>query len=1119
MDIISLNNSNFTGLSANYPYDSNLKINQNIFFAEQNINIAVNNILQDINDNKINNFSNLFLTKLDNIDNNLNISPLARLEDEGFSTYFAANALGSFTPNSRFWVVEEPDIDTNLAGLVVSGISININNTYFFDIQLLTEKFCRVSHENNGIIRHLTVDYTGNLSFCKEMDLPLNEYNPQVFYYVYERQYDYFLLIKNINDICKFITFSSDNQELILVDPLTGATVPYATTSIFRVRPRNEEPNSTKLVDSWVSYKKDFKTNTLNVNENRSYSRIKSNLLVNNEYYNTNEINKALDVNILSLKNTNTPDNRQSRGNPFFNEDNIQFREFTSLFTGSNQSKGNDNISLNYETYTTSILLKKDKVTYFHVPQVFYPFVRLNINNSNLVNSGAIAGDHPLKADKIFKKKADYKYSSHFGETIEETTGSFLCSWLSGNMDVNSKPVWVDRYYNPKRSTFIKALSSSDYKAIKYISLFDCLTDKAAELLGDVEVFDKPSDLVFEPGTYYAYHHYGPKDVDNFIKTFSSYLVQNNFKQIYNTNGSSIRVNENEFEYNLDGSTFLVTNNLSSIQDTNQFTLVFDMFSKDWTKPIGYQILGNFNRDGFGIYNQNLVTPLVLFPGTSALYVANTDFKLLNKIELNGDIRGIIRLGGLNDIYTILSDSSIRRYNLSYSETRKITPSDNAKLNQTYDIDYDENDAYILLNNDTPPNVTTKVKRFNLKNNEIQDAINSTEDCILISNPNSRRTINVYNQKLYFTNGNKAERVGNTIFYKTDKSIRMWKSIDLPNITTDFVSFSASTSIDDFIIDMDQNLWILYDNYKYVKFTAQREFLLSGIISDNIYKNYRIFPLSEFENDELKKQVVIALQAQGSTDLKLIKLDNNGKNLSTTTFYALTSNLNNFSNSSYLTNFVYEKYPQSSFNFVAQLVNSFNLNDTTTTEIVFNLSALDPGFHNFAVRFDSYEGFMYLFVDGQIQGVSEFEPRKYKFSNLATRPFLIGTSSYTNGVPLYNYLKKPNLYMTNNLFLKNFYLYNKPLFDFDVTFHTKKGMKIHDIKFDIACGKRNYIEEIERYFKIDPPGSKSTLYNIVIRNTGINNAELRYALEQRILQIFNVSAPAYTKLNKFIWVN
>jgi len=1118
MDIISLKQNNFLGLSANYPYDNTLQLKQDNFYTDQGIYVSVNNILKNINDNKINNYSNVFLTGQDSLNNSLEIKKLDNLEDEGFSTFFGCNALGTITSTSRFWVVDEPPINTNVAGLVVTGIYTDLNNKSFFDVELLSDKYCKIIHENNGIIRYLTIDYTGNLSFCKDVNLDsLGEYSPQIFYYVYDRKYDYIIFIKNVNDIGKFITYSSENQDLILTDPLTGSAVPYSTASILRIRNRNEDPNNTKLFDPWVSYNKNFKTNTLDINEQRSFTEVKSNLLLNNEYYNISENKKSLDLNILSLKNTNTAEYYQSRGNPFFDEENVLFRDYKSLFTGSNQIQGNDNITINYETYTTSILLKKDKVTYFHVPQVFYPYVRLNINNSNLVNAGAIAGDHPLKADKIFKKRADYKYSSHFGQTIDETIGSFLCSWLSGNNNINSKPVWVDRYFNPKRASFITALTASNYKAVKYISLFDCITDKANQLLGpDVEIFDKPSDLVFEPGTYYAYYHYGPRDVDNFIKTFSKTLIQNDFTEILNTNGSTTFTNVGS-EYDINGSNYLVSNTLSAIQDSNQFTLLFDCYNDDWSKPFGYQILGNFNRDGFGIFNQNLVTPTVMFNSNSALIVTNTDFKILNTVELYSNISGVIRQNGLNDTYLILKDNTIRRYNMSYAETRKITPYDNAKIGQLYGVDYDDENAFILYNNNTPPNVTVEIKKLNLKTNELDNSTNLIEPARGITNPNVWRTINVYNEKVFVTDGSKSVRVGKKIFYQTNNSIRMWSDIG-ESTSKDFIAFTSSTIINDFTIDFDQNLWILFDNNKYAKYSNNREFLLSGYFSDTSYKNYSVFGIAEFKNSSYIKNVAIARYSPSLQKYSITTIDGEAQ-ANTTLFKCVSSLNNNLTNSQFLVNNSLEKYPESNLNFIAKLINVYNSNDIETAELIFNLSGLDPGYHNFALRFDSYRGFMHLFVDGQVISYTDFKPRKYKFSNLINRPFLIGTSNYSYGIPLFNYLKKPDLYMSSNLKIKNFYLYSKPLNDFDIMFHTRKGLKINDIKFDIACGRRNYLEEIERYFKIDPPGSKSTLYNIVLRNTNIKDPSLRYALEQRIIQILNTSAPAYSKLNRIIWVN
>jgi hypothetical protein len=80
-------------------------------------------------------------------------------------------------------------------------------------------------------------------------------------------------------------------------------------------------------------------------------------------------------------------------------------------------------------------------------------------------------------------------------------------------------------------------------------------------------------------------------------------------------------------------------------------------------------------------------------------------------------------------------------------------------------------------------------------------------------------------------------------------------------------------------------------------------------------------------------------------------------------------------------------------------------------------------------------------------------------------------------------------------------------------------MQIKDIEFDLASGRRNYVEEIERYFKFNIPGSKSAVYNLILRNSGIVDPALRSALEQRILLQLQKLAPAYARINKIKWSN
>ena len=112
-----------------------------------------------------------------------------------------------------------------------------------------------------------------------------------------------------------------------------------------------------------------------------------------------------------------------------------------------------------------------------------------------------------------------------------------------------------------------------------------------------------------------------------------------------------------------------------------------------------------------------------------------------------------------------------------------------------------------------------------------------------------------------------------------------------------------------------------------------------------------------------------------------------------------------------------------------------------------------------------------------------------------------------------------NAYLVENIKIRNFYLYNVPLNDYDIIMHARQSRDIQDIHFDVPCGRRSYLEEIERYFKANLPGSKSTLYNIVLRNTGITDPVVQAEIETRLMGTLKNAAPAYSKLNKIKWVN
>jgi hypothetical protein len=152
--------------------------------------------------------------------------------------------------------------------------------------------------------------------------------------------------------------------------------------------------------------------------------------------------------------------------------------------------------------------------------------------------------------------------------------------------------------------------------------------------------------------------------------------------------------NNEEIVY--DGNTYSVTENLSSITNTNQFTIIFDLHSSDWSKPFGYQLLGNYTTDGFGIFNTNKVTPTLFINSNSAIEITNLNFEQLDTLEMSASANAIIRLDDLSFYYIINSAGFFEKYNNNNAILFRIF---NPSLSIVFDYDYDSEHCYVLCYN------------------------------------------------------------------------------------------------------------------------------------------------------------------------------------------------------------------------------------------------------------------------------------------------------------------------------------------------------------------------------------------------------------------------------------
>ena len=101
--------------------------------------------------------------------------------------------------------------------------------------------------------------------------------------------------------------------------------------------------------------------------------------------------------------------------------------------------------------------------------------------------------------------------------------------------------------------------------------------------------------------------------------------------------------------------------------------------------------------------------------------------------------------------------------------------------------------------------------------------------------------------------------------------------------------------------------------------------------------------------------------------------------------------------------------------------------------------------------------------------------------------------------------------------MKNFSIYDTALNDSDINIIANKSKKIPSIIYNMPAGARSFIDEIERYFKFDVPGLKTTKVKVRI-NAGSIPVELQQMLQVRINSRLGSILPHYSSV-ELEWVD
>ena len=662
MEIVNFS-SNITPLSTSYAGDSDVGFNGFLDNCEEDISIYRENYLKN-SVNKINNYSSLYLSDKRKLSDFLN---LKRLSDDSSSQTFSTTIQNLSNGYLTIDVDSGPDLFEPVfrtdEELLFTDLTKNI-----FEITLLDSISARITHKSkNRDIYSLIYNESGEDFRFSKIDG-----DGTIFNYVLDKNNNMLSLFKPINGNVKRLIV--ENDKLKLNSDIIGFQTDYFKVNYYI------QQLDTKFNTSWVSYE-DRHKNIYKVNSNKSVKDLENNYLVTTQYsYITGN---TLESNILILKNQKTNKNYSYRSN-YLEKNNkdvpvVDNRAYYGLFTGNEQEKGNYNIVLGYEFYNADYKFEADKYNVFKTPKSLYPYNRININDLDWNNRGAIAGENPHTSDKIFKNK----------DVNNSNDGEYLCSWLRKEKNGNS--IWLDRYYYPEKTSFAVALQSkvtysfpdpisetlaqklsvNEYYDIPFVyNTLDEESEHTPQRVKDAiygsAFFDKRSDIALEPNTEYIYHRIGNDYVLQILDTIKDELLINGLDLKTSKNVSiSIDGDVDEVEYVLNNDSYTRIENYTEINETHQFTICFWLQSDDWTKGFGHQILGNLNDRGFALLDDEKITPFITIQTDKKVLLYNTNFELLDTASLDNEeddrinsskIKDIYRTEHLNGFYTLNID-------------------------------------------------------------------------------------------------------------------------------------------------------------------------------------------------------------------------------------------------------------------------------------------------------------------------------------------------------------------------------------------------------------------------------------------------------------------------------
>ena len=831
-------------------------------------------------------------------------------------------------------------------------------------------------------------------------------------------------------------------------------------------------------------------------------------------------------------------------------------RDYTNIFVDRNiEDPIGDSIKLGYKSKFDDIVFVKDMYTYFHFP-LKEPKATdkdnkyCDIEETTLINDGATYGSSPYKSDRIYKMQYDYPNTSPYGSSTPKdfNNGKWLCAWLSGDvLDPTSKPVWIDRWFDPRK------IEQSDAETAE----------------GDVHeggaVYDVPSQMTFDYGCYYRYFRVGEstiRDIDKTISLGRSMVLRLEDWDVESkkTTGGITYLNPTEDSFNryyvsddFDDSDYAVhfngKNQLALIpfdddigqRTTDEYSVVFWAKCDDWKNCTSYAIVDNMYIGGwkFGITNRADNSFIFFYGNDDNNYQQDGTMCVMNP---NGDLLNTKNLykSGKITIVDMLGDIDLYTYVLSYddgfSTISKIDFNGNMISKCVIDAELkymdlsNEKNGYVIFaykpNVENERFVCYEINRYTMEATPVVNTNTNVQARIV---PFTKSKIVEIKGEFFTT-----EKVGiwiadngdetNDGYIISDKSSIGGPIIKVYSIEEDLGGIRGST------VDYDNNFWVVRDDvlekYSVVYHRYQKQMVVK--LKKGI-KPSAVDVISKYMNGELV-DIILVLSKEKQT-VYLYSTD--GELLGSygiSTFFVRPCNTRRMS--------TYDWYLRNRDMTKCVYFDICDFSSRMHNRIIKPMEYVsDKEWHQFSVVVKRKHNELSLF-EGKYDVTFYFDCKEVETIEISGEVISNKKSdekgrstqyAYDNPIVLGGRCGKIFSLMeeagfANTSFkgcIDDFRIYNRAITREDLYYIYMTKFKCDDLIWHFPTDQRNFVENIERFYKFKMPGSKSAHYELHIngykRSDGTIDESVKKVLEDMIRRALKRLAPAYSTMTKIIW--